>query len=234
MASIGKFALNLLSGEAAFALANINFDFSVVKMEAPAEYKELGNTLSKKRKFEAEEGIIHSTARKLGALFGDDIPEIPNLSRAYGLRASEVAANKDVNPQAQTVHGPMLEYIGADGTAIWAAATSGRGAVQAHLLACMLARMWSASEATSILVEMVATRKAILARRTEGSEFNIQALAASRIEIPRADLAKWDASARSVSSRKPCDLKGRIKLTLSSLVSGYELRTLQKPCSRRN
>jgi len=43
MASIGQFALNLLSGEAALALANLNFDFSIVKMEAPAGFHQLGN-----------------------------------------------------------------------------------------------------------------------------------------------------------------------------------------------
>ena len=45
MASIGKIALGLVSGEAALALANLNLDFSIVKMEAPPEFQRLGNYL---------------------------------------------------------------------------------------------------------------------------------------------------------------------------------------------
>ena len=140
MASIGKFALSLASGEASLALANINFDFSIVKMEAPAEYHGLGNSLSKKRKFEAEEGTVHATARKLGALFADDLPSIPHLAQAYGLRVSEIAAIPEVNPKGDSTHGALAGLVGADGTSIWAAATSGRGerSRSTYLPACSL------------------------------------------------------------------------------------------------
>jgi hypothetical protein len=53
--------------EQKFALASIDFDFSLVRYEAPAEYKELGMVLSKQRSREGEEGLSHVTARQLGA-----------------------------------------------------------------------------------------------------------------------------------------------------------------------
>jgi hypothetical protein len=34
--------------------------------------------------------------------------------------------------------GIFSDFTGADGTSIWAAATSGSGAISVHLLACML------------------------------------------------------------------------------------------------
>ena len=202
MASIGKIALNLFSGEAAAALAHINFNFSVVKMDAPVEFQDLGKSLSKKRKFEAEDGAAHGTARKLGALFVDDMPPIPHLAAAYGARTSEIASNLSINPKGDAQHGPLASYIGADGTSIWAAATSGRGALEVHLLACLLARIWSAPEATTLWTELVSARKEVLDRRTEGAEFHINALTASRIEVSRIELANWDASARAVSRHR--------------------------------
>lgn len=149
MASIGKFAVAAASAtqETVVTLASINFDFALMKMEAPLEYRGLSTTLSTKRKREAEEGSTHITARKLGALFADDLPPIPNLSRAYGLRVSEIAENPNYNPKGQASDGAFADYVGADGTSIWAAATSGRGAMAVHLLACLLARMWSGPEA---------------------------------------------------------------------------------------
>lgn len=200
MASIGKFALSLASAtqETTFALANLSFDFAMIRLEAPLEYQGLGTALSKKRKHEAEQGSLHSTARKLGALFADDMPLIPSLSRAYGLRASEIAEDPSFNPVGGTVDGPLAGLIGADGTSIWAAATSGRGALQVHLLACLLARMWPASEATAIWSELVSARRAQLEESLRGIEFQASALTASQIEVSRESLAEWDASARSV------------------------------------
>src|SRR6266536_492878 len=147
MASIGKVLLGLASAEGSASLVNFNFDFSVVKMEPPKEFLGLGSTLSKKRKLEAEEGSVHATARRLGALFAEDLPNIPNLARVYGLRVSEIALNPDFNPTGSELAGALANHVGADGTSIWAAATSSRGALQVHLLACMLARIWSGSEA---------------------------------------------------------------------------------------
>ncbi|KAH9210642.1 hypothetical protein DL95DRAFT_307664 [Leptodontidium sp. 2 PMI_412] len=199
MASIGKFALSCVSGvqETSLALAHLSFDFAMIRLEAPKEFQGLGTALSKKRKHEAEQGSVHATARRLGALFADDMPPIPNLSRAYGLRASEIAENPSFNPTGGIADGPLAGHVGADGTSIWAAATSGRGALQVHLLACLLARMWSASEAIAIWSELVTARKARLEETLRGLEFQASSLIASRIEVSHESLAEWDASARS-------------------------------------
>lgn len=185
--------------DSTLALASINFDFSLVKMEAPLEYRGLGSALSSKRKRDAEEGSTHITARKLGALFADDLPHTPSLSRAYGLRVSEIAENPTHNPHGTTADGPFVDNIGADGTSIWAAATSGCGALAVHLLACMLARVWSSPEAVSIWSEIIAARKSVLQARVQEREFHIGMITACQIDIDREKLAEWDASARSVS-----------------------------------
>ena len=200
MTSIGRFTVAGASAvqESTLALANINFDFSLLKMEAPIEYNALGNHLSKKRRREAETGTTHITARKLGALFADDLPSIPNLSRAYGLRVSEIAENPKYNPSGRASDGPFSEHVGADGTSIWAAATSGRGAMEVHLLACLLARAWSGPEATAIWSEIVAARRALLQERLQQQQFHISLVSACQIDVEREKLAEWDASARAV------------------------------------
>lgn len=144
MASIGKIVLSAASGmqEATFAQSNINFDFSLIKLDAPLEYRELGALLSISRKRDAEEGSTHTTARKLGAVFADELPHVPHLMSAYGLRVSEISKNPRFNPQGGDSDGPFADLIGADGTSIWAAATSGKGALEVDLLACILARTW--------------------------------------------------------------------------------------------
>ena len=88
MTSFGRFTIAGASAtqENTLALANINFDFSLYRVDAPPEFNGLGATLSAKRKREAEFGSSHVTARKLGAIFVDALPYIPKLSRAYGLR----------------------------------------------------------------------------------------------------------------------------------------------------
>jgi hypothetical protein len=87
--------------------------------------------------------------------------------------------------------------MGADGTTIWAAATSGKGAIAVHLLACMLARIWTGPEATSIWVELVAQRKQELARLQCNDSVYLSNLAASQVFLGREQLRDWDASARS-------------------------------------
>lgn len=200
MASIGRVALSLAAGvqETTLALANFNFDFAIIKMEAPLEFQGVGTYLSKRRRLEAEEGKLHITARQLGALFADDLPLIPNLTQAYGLRASEISANPAVNPRGTASDGPLASHIGLDSTSIWAAATSGRGALQVHLLACILARAWTGVEAVSIWSELVAARRAAMEERLKGDQFHFGHLNASRIHVGLEKLAEWDASARAV------------------------------------
>jgi len=204
MASIGRFSLAAASGtqETTLALANLNFVFSLVKMEADVEYRGVGTALSKRRKREAEDGRAHATARQLGALFADELPSIPNLRRAYGLRVSEIMGNPKFNPRGSIVDGLFRDQAGADGTSIWAAATSGRGAIEVHLLACLLARMWKAHEAISIWSEIVMLRKCVLQKRVnEDQLINVNLITASQIDVGREKLAEWDASARAVCAR---------------------------------
>jgi hypothetical protein len=149
MSSIGRIAGSLFSAtnDNTIALANLNFDFSLVKYEAPQEFRALGEKLSSQRRNEAEGGQAHQTARRLGALFEALVPSTPQLIKAYGLRASEIARLPAVNPRGTKIDGPFEAFIGADGTSIWAAATSSsselgaHGPLAIHLLACMLACM---------------------------------------------------------------------------------------------
>lgn len=197
--SIGRVVPSAISGsyEATIALAAANFDFSLVKIEAPVEYQGLGLSLSNKRSNEAEDGQIHVTARKLGALFADTIPRTPELYHAYGLRASEIAKSEPDNPKGTKREGMFADHLGVDGTSIWAAATSGETAIALHLLACLLARMWSHAEAVSIWVEFIEERKRVISRPNQQDVLNVLALQSSRISLSRSQIAAWDASARA-------------------------------------
>ncbi|KLU92095.1 hypothetical protein MAPG_11042 [Magnaporthiopsis poae ATCC 64411] len=200
--SIGKLqaALASATNEVTVAAANINFDFALVKCEAPPEYQPLGLQLSAKRKHEAENGSQHVTARRLGALFEGLCPPASRLIAAFGKRASEISndANAKFKPQfaAKWI---FSDYAGVDATSLWAAATSSKAAIPVYLLACMLARVWSDAEATSLWVEIVAERRREIAARFEAGEALPFATttAAAQQELTRDQLAKWDASARA-------------------------------------
>jgi hypothetical protein len=73
-----------VTNENTFALVNVNADFSLIKLEAPSEFRELGRSLTHHRREMAEEGAVHRTARRLGALFESIAPLAPHLIRAYG------------------------------------------------------------------------------------------------------------------------------------------------------
>ncbi|KAK0612618.1 hypothetical protein B0T17DRAFT_511795 [Bombardia bombarda] len=200
MASIGKVALTAFSAaqETSLGLIQGHFDFSLVKIEAPVEYRGLGLHLSPNRRSEAEDGATHAVARKLGALFSDVTPHVPSLKQAYGLRTSEIAGDPAHNPLGSSAaHGPLRGLVGADGTSIWAAATSGPGALEAHLLACLLARAFSGEEATAIWAELVKTRQAVLQSQLDEGKFLPSTAFLARIDISREMLAVWDASARA-------------------------------------
>jgi hypothetical protein len=81
-------ALGSAVNENTLALVNLNFDFSLYKMEAPKEFLGFGAALSEQRRKEAESGTPHRTARKLGALFKQVLPRTPELVKAYGVRVS--------------------------------------------------------------------------------------------------------------------------------------------------
>ncbi|KAF5587122.1 serine threonine kinase [Fusarium subglutinans] len=201
MTSIGKFTTSAVSAvsEITVAAANLNFDFSLVKVEAPQEFQALGQVLSRGRRREAEEGTSHSTARKLAALFEPLLDRTPELFKAYGTRSSEIVSSREVNPLgSKEDHGLFFEQVGADCTSIWAAATSGHSAVAMHLLACMLARIWEPDQAISVWVDIVGERKRQIQADESLSGLEKLALdAAARQHVSREQLAQWDASARS-------------------------------------
>ncbi|KAK0380703.1 hypothetical protein CLIM01_01983 [Colletotrichum limetticola] len=197
--SLQKAVASVLSvtQETSLSLANLHFDFSLYKVEAPPSFKGLGNELTLSRKKAAEEGTPHVTARKLGALFQDLLPSTPTLIQVYGQRVTQVASRRDVNPKAARAHGLFADHVGIDGTSIWAAATSGPDAIAVHLLTCLLARIWTAPEAISIWVELVANRKRELENLTQTETLHSRSIEASRISVSRDQLAEWDASARA-------------------------------------
>jgi hypothetical protein len=183
--------------ETTLALANINFDFSLFKVEPPAEYKTIGNALSKHRKAAAEAGSEHVVARKVHALFANILPSTPHLVAAYGVRATEITESKAFSPQSQHENGVFQDWAGGDATTLWAAATSGKGAIAVHLLACMLARLFSPAEATALWEELIASRKKQLTQVVEADPINLALMSAAQVEVTRQQLASWDASARA-------------------------------------
>ncbi|KAL9079923.1 MAG: hypothetical protein Q9157_001215 [Trypethelium eluteriae] len=153
--------------------------------------------LSKRHRDAAENGSQHAFARRLAVLFAGALPSTPNLLRAYGSRASEIIRSPLAVSQSSANAALFQDWIGADGTTIWAAATSGSEAIAVHLLACMLARIWTASEATAIWDEIIQARKHELSQNDPAAPLNISSVAASRVDITREQMAAWDASARS-------------------------------------
>ena len=193
-------SLAAVTNEFTVAAAHINFDLTLIRCEAPKEHRALGDNLSRKRKVEAESGTIHATARRLGAPFDGICLPTPKLLQAYGTRVSEISeAAKDKAGLDTTDSGPFSAHSGIDGASIWAAATSSTTAIHVQLLACMLARIWSREEATSAWVELVKERKRTIASLfEEGTSIPYPLMnAVGQLDMPRTQLADWDASARS-------------------------------------
>jgi hypothetical protein len=178
-------ALASATNEVTLAAANLNFDFSLVKVAAPKEFAEIGSALSERRRDDAENGPSHITARKLGALFEGLIPSTQNLIRQYGLRASEISASPIINSKGSAKDGLFASQVGLDGTGLWAAATSGTAAISVHLLACMLARIWSGPEATSIWVQIVQDRRKEIEKTLDNDAVHYKTLAAARHNFTR-------------------------------------------------
>ena len=187
------------SNENTVALVNFHTDFALLKFEAPKEFNGLGTSLSNSRRFNAENGPLHKTLRKLGCLFEQIIPSTPRLIRVYGLRTSAIIQSPGINPKGSKSHGPFESFVGADGTSIWAAATSGASAMAVHLLVCMLARQFDDSKiGTAILVELVVERQREIQVAMENNHnITISSAIAARQDISREELAAFDASARS-------------------------------------
>lgn len=200
--SLGKIqaALASATNEVTIAAANINFDFAVFKYDAPAEYQPLSTALTNHRRQNAEFGEIHVTARRLATLFDGVCPSTPNLLKAYGTRASQICESEG-GDSAKSRAGLFGEYLGVDATSIWASATSSRSgsAVHIHLLACLLARIWSHSEAVSIWDQIITSRREEIAHKfmDSGSIPFATLSAATQQPISLSSLAAWDASARA-------------------------------------
>ncbi len=203
MTSIQRVAASAvqLNPEANFSLFHANFDFSLFKCEAPAELLPLGESLSRQRRELAEEGSFHILARRLGILFEKVLPEVPSLLKAYGTRASEIASELDKAgaPSKSIADGIFGPHLGLDTTTIWAGATSGSCALLMHLLACMLARIWSPQEATAIWVELVDDRRQEIKNQAmeRDTASNFFAQQAALYETDWSNLQAWDASARA-------------------------------------
>lgn len=199
MTNIGRiaFAGFTTALESTQTLANFNFDFSVVKVEPPREFHDLGQLLTHSRRETAEDGPLHVTARRLGAIFGPLLPQTPELIRCYGLRASEIA-RESTQGAPPAGFGIFAQQVGIDGASIWAGATSGATAIQVHLLACMLARIWTGPEAISIWVELLKSRRDSIQAQVESmNSVDISSILAAKQEISRDQLGEWDASARA-------------------------------------
>lgn len=211
-------ALGTVRNENAVSLANLNFDFTLIKMEAPPEFRGVGSTISEHRKINAEDGAVHRTARKLGALFEGIIPSTPELYKAYGTRVSELSQSTKINPKPSPRDGMFADHIGADSTSLWAAVTSGNGAIGVHLLACMLARIWNGPQAISIWHELVEQRKEEIQRHSATASYPSKYdgdILASKQEISRESLAGWDASARAwVQSADEAESRRKTQLML--------------------
>lgn len=200
MASIGKLAGSLVSAtnENTLALLNVKVDFSVFRRDPPREYAPVGLALTDARKQEAENGSLHATACKLGFLFYELLPDTPKIIKAYGTRISEILSRPDISPEGTENDGPFRAFVGADCTSIWAAATCGPASVSVLLLACMLSRAWDTKAATSIWVELVEERRRQIETQIRDNRIvHPHSMAAAREMIGRAELADWDASARS-------------------------------------
>ena len=216
MASFGKMtnALASVVNENMLALANLNFDFSLVRMQAPEEYLAVGSTLARSRRENAESGSTHRTARKLGALFDAVVPQVPKVIAAYGKRAGHIMETPEVNPPGNTKrHGPFTEFVGADATSIWAAATSGRASIAVRLLACLLARAFKDTTHTaSLWAELVQERQREIKNESQSEMFSMAQIAAMNAAdqpISRDELRQWDTSARA-GCRVPTRLCERI------------------------
>ncbi|KAL6693077.1 hypothetical protein J3F84DRAFT_381488 [Trichoderma pleuroticola] len=191
--------LAAVSHEVTVAAANLNFDFTLIKVEAPKEYSGVNDSLTEVRRENAENGALHRTARKLGALFDGIPPPAEHLLAAYGNRVSEICQKAKINPQDRERHGIFARYCGTDSSSLWAAATSGTNAIAVHLLACMLAEAFTGPESVALWWQLIEMRKAEIGATTKDATSieDIAKALACKQEFSRDELASWDNSARS-------------------------------------
>lgn len=216
-----------LQNETTFTLSSLNLDFTLTKLEAPIEYEGVGNSISSARKHDAEAGGLHKTARKLGALFDGKAPLAPELFRAYGTRVSELCEVERLNPTGRSRHDLFSKHVGADSTSIWAAVTSGDGAVAVHLLACMIARIFTGPQVVSLWMALIEKRKGEIEEEIANTTDQMKAIAAAcaaQQEIRRQGIADWDSIARSwIQSADLVKVKEHSRAMLMTDASGLEV-----------
>ena len=110
-------SLAAATNEVTIAAANINFDSSLFKCEAPKELT-LGHNLSQKRREDAEMSPIQVAARKLGALLKDLCPRTPQLAKLYGIRDIEISVASMTNAVLEFVESLLGGYVGLQRTSI--------------------------------------------------------------------------------------------------------------------
>ncbi|KAL3433950.1 hypothetical protein BDV09DRAFT_196312 [Aspergillus tetrazonus] len=173
--SIGRITNSILSGsnENNLSLATINFDFSLIKCAPPKEFEPLASALSGHRRRDAEE------------------------------RVSQIVQTPGINPRGNTTHGPFENFVDADGTTLWAAATSGISSIGVYLLSCILAQSWDSKQATALWVELVKQRQLEIESAYENNhKVSISALFSARQDISREELARWGNSARVLAPKR--------------------------------
>ncbi|PKS13108.1 hypothetical protein jhhlp_000450 [Lomentospora prolificans] len=189
-----------VQNELTLAMASLNLDFTLVRLEAPKEFKGIIGGISEQRRESAESGSLHRTARKLGALFDGVPPSTPDLLAAYGTRVSEISEKAKLSPQEKVRHGIFSRYAGPDSGSVWAAATSGTNSIAVHLLACMISTAFDSTQAVSIWWELLERRKAEITRLIESGMDQVKSFAlatAARQDFSREEIAAWENSARS-------------------------------------
>jgi hypothetical protein len=113
-----------IPAELAVAAAAFNFAFTLLMVEAPTEYQGPGDALSTNRRAEVVTGQSQIPARRLGALFDSKLVRVPHFINAYGKRVSEICATMAKNAQNFPEGAIFGAQMFADGTNIWAGATS--------------------------------------------------------------------------------------------------------------
>ncbi|KAF8464874.1 hypothetical protein BDZ91DRAFT_772300 [Kalaharituber pfeilii] len=178
----------------------MDFEYTFSTSEAPLELQSIGKGLSKTRRENAETGSMHLLASRLSALFEGLVEETPKLCKAYGTRAGEIVSHMSAGlADKLNIYGCFADHAGIDATSIWACATLGSSALRVHMLACLIARLWPASEASAIWLELVQERIAYLRRETElyGYIATPSHDVAQTMLLQDFELSEWDRSARA-------------------------------------
>ena len=189
-----------IQNDFSLAAANLNLDFTLIKLEAPKEFNGVGTSLSNVRKEDAERGSLHRTARKLGALFEGVAPPPEQLLSAYGKRVSEICEKRHIDTEERNQYGLFSQFAGADSASLWAAATSGTSAISVHLLACMIAGLFNSTQSIALWLQLIETRKSEIQDTINQEMDQVKVIAKALVtqqEFTRDELAAWDNSARS-------------------------------------